>query len=68
MQQYNKKLSKSILIAQLALFVCCLGPAIFLLLTTGAVVSFFIKKQDQHISFRNITSLDYPFNYQTPAC
>lgn len=40
MQQPKEKLPKTILIAPLALILCCFGPAIFLFFSTGAAVSF----------------------------
>ncbi len=40
MHKTDEKLPRIMLIAPLALVVCCFGPAIFLLITTGAIVSY----------------------------
>lgn len=41
MKQSKAKIPKSFLIAPLALIVCCFGPYLFLLFSTGAAISFF---------------------------
>ena len=40
MNKPDEKLPRIMLIAPVALILCCLGSAIFLLITTGAVVSY----------------------------
>ena len=41
MQKSDEKLSRVMLFAPIALVLCCFGPVIFLLITTGAIVSYF---------------------------
>ncbi len=40
MNKPDEKLPRIMSIAPVALILCCLGPAIFLLITTGAIVSY----------------------------